>query len=76
MQAAFTGAAQGFGGMAGGSSGYGQAGFAQAGMSPYGQSANSFQAGQKRDSGYDQVSGVSWAAHTLRCLAPTQFSSQ
>ena len=37
------------------SGGYGQAAFAQAGMSPYGQTANNFQSGQKRDAGYDQA---------------------
>lgn len=55
-QAAYGSAAQGFGAMPGTSNGYGQAGFAQGGMSPYGQSTSNFQSGQKRDSGYDQVS--------------------
>ena len=40
--------------MTGTSSGYSQGAFAQAGL-PYGQAANNFQSGQKRDSGYDQA---------------------
>lgn len=56
LQAAYGSVAQGFGAMPGSSSGYNPAAFAQAGMSPYGQSNNNVQSGQKRDSGYDQVS--------------------
>ncbi len=55
MQSAYNGVAQGFGSMPMTSSGYGQAAFAQAGISPYGQTANDFQSGQKRDAGYDQA---------------------
>ena len=54
VQAAYSSVAQGFGAMPGTSSGYGQA-YAQAAL-PFGQSVNSFQAGQKRDAGYDQAS--------------------
>ena len=44
--------------MPGNSTGYSPAAFAQAGMSPYGQSSNNGHSGQKRDSGYDQVSYI------------------
>ena len=55
LQSAYNGVAQGFESMPMTSGGYGQAAFAQAGMSPYGQAANNFQSGQKRDAGYDQA---------------------
>lgn len=68
LQAAYGSVAQGFGTMPGSSTGYNPAAFAQAGMSPYGQSSNNVQSGQKRDSGYDQVSCLLCvsAPHDLR----------